>query len=255
MQKPSAMLEPRVDPEIRGVNIDGACLFDPFSRGKCSGNPAAVFHGRCPGRDGIQSRIVWKRQVTRRHTPLAPMRIFLQVSEEYLGGTLGFEEIRDTFTNIGDTIEGADIAPVLSELQQQEERVVRACDKYLRRYDPPAAAIFAGCSYALFAAKMLGRYLDADICCVGSRNRVEEAPFPVVHADGLPQVKDLIRVHGPDLVIGSSFERAVSGDVAFCGIVPPLRGTVRLYPSPLAGINGTLSFIENVLNACMDKKI
>jgi hypothetical protein len=29
---------------------------------------------------------------------------------------------------------------------------------------------------------------------------------------------------------------------------------VKLFPHPVAGITGTLSFIENVLNACMDRK-
>ncbi|MGD0079115.1 MAG: nitrogenase component 1 [Methanoregula sp.] len=248
-----AMLGPRVDPEAPGVNIDGACLFDPFSRG----NVQEIL--RLFSMASVPAGTVFCQDRLEKAGRASPYTIgtnddFSSGVGRNLGGTLGFNEIRDTFTNIGGTVEGTDIDPVLSELQQQEERVVRACDKYLRRYDPPAVAIFAGCSYALFAAKTLGRYLDAGICCVGSRNRVEEAQFPVVHADGLSQVKELIQAHGPDLVIGSSFERAVSGDVAFCGIVPPIRGTVRLYPAPLAGINGTLSFIENVLNACMDKK-
>jgi hypothetical protein len=36
------------------------------------------------------------------------------------------------------------------------------------------------------------------------------------------------------------------------GITPPLRGVVRLAPVPLAGINGTLFVMEQVLNACND---
>ncbi len=47
----------------------------------------------------------------------------------------------------------------------------------------------------------------------------------------------------------------MSGNAAFVGITPPLRGKVRLYPAPLAGINGMLSFIEQVLNACIDTNI
>jgi hypothetical protein len=43
------------------------------------------------------------------------------------------------------------------------------------------------------------------------------------------------------------------GDRAFLGITPPLRGVIRLAPTPLAGINGTLFFVEQVLNACMDR--
>jgi hypothetical protein len=54
--------------------------------------------------------------------------------------------------------------------------------------------------------------------------------------------------------MGSSFERSICESQAFTGITPPLRGTVRLAPTPFAGINGTLSLVEQVLNACMDKK-
>ena len=249
-----AMLGPRVDPGAHGVNIDGACLFDPFSRGNVQEILRLFSLASGPAGTVFCQDLLEKAGHASLYT-LGTNEDFSSGIGKNLGGTLGFDEIRATFKKIGDTIDGVDIGPVFSELQQQEERVVRACDKYLRRYDRPAAAIFAGRSYALFAAMMLVRYLDADICCVGSRNLVGEAPFPVMHADGLPQVKALLQAHDPDLVIGSSFERSVSGDVAFCGIVPPLRRAVRLYPAPLAGINGTLSFIENVLNACMDKKV
>jgi nitrogenase molybdenum-iron protein alpha/beta subunit len=69
---------------------------------------------------------------------------------------------------------------------------------------------------------------------------------------GLREAKTIIELHNPDLVLGSSFERSVSGNRAFYGITPPLMGVVRLAPVPLAGVNGTLFFMEQVLNACMD---
>lgn len=79
--------------------------------------------------------------------------------------------------------------------------------------------------------------------------------YPVQEAGSLSKVKELIQAHHPDLVIGSSFERSLRGNAAFVGVIPPMRGRVRLFPAPLAGINGTLSLIEHVLNACMDRKI
>ena len=161
---------------------------------------------------------------------------------------------RATFHEIGNRVEEADIDPVILELRQQEERVVRACDKYLQRFDPRLPPIFAGYSYARFAAEVLDHYLDAEICCTGSRNMAGASQFPVTRADGISQVSDLIRTHSPDLVIGSSFERAICRDAAFVGIIPPLRVRCVSRPAPLAGINGTLSFIEHVLNACMDRK-
>ncbi len=109
-------------------------------------------------------------------------------------------------------------------------------------------------SYAQFAAESLARYLDTDVRFVGTRNAPTIFSCPARQVTGLEEVSREIEQASPDLVLGSSFERSVSGDRAFVGIVPPLRGRVRLSHPPLAGISGTLSFIENVLNACMDKK-
>ena len=173
---------------------------------------------------------------------------------EYCGGTLGFRAIEAAFWRLGDLFEDADVDPVFSELEQQEERMVKACDKYLLRFDPPSIVIFAGFSYALHVAATLERYLDADICCIGSRNAPDESKYPVEQVTGLDGVRSLIGQYNPDLVMGSSFERSVCETRAFTGITPPLRGTVRLAPTPFVGINGTLSLVEQVLNTCMDKK-
>jgi len=248
-----AMLAPEVDPATPGVNIDGICLFDPFS----SGNVQEVLRLCAMASVPVGTVFCQDRLETVYHAAAYTVGTngdFASGVGKYSGGMLGFDAVRATFTRIADIIEGADCSPVLAELDYQEERIVRACDKYLHRYDPPATAIFAGCSYATFAARVLEEYLDAEICCIGSRTKMCDAPFPSTETGGLSEVKDLLDAHHPDLVIGSSFERSVSGDAAFVGIIPPLRGKVRLFPSPLAGTNGTLSFVEHVLNACMDKK-
>jgi hypothetical protein len=112
--------------------------------------------------------------------------------------------------------------------------------------------IFAGASYAEFAAQTLEHYLDADIRFIGLRNPGGPSRYPGHLVTGLKEAKTLIELHDPDIVLGSSFERTVSGNRAFFGITPPLRGGVRLAPVPLAGVNGTLFFMEQVLNACMD---
>jgi nitrogenase molybdenum-iron protein alpha/beta subunit len=148
----------------------------------------------------------------------------------------------------------ADISPVNEEIEREDERIIRVCDKFLRRFDPPQAVIFSGFSYASFAAKILKQYLDAEILYVGSRNEPGSSPFPGGHVQGLSQVTSLIRQFNPDLIVGSSFERSVDSRQAFVGLTPPLRGMVKLAPPSVAGITGTLSYIENVLNACMDRK-
>jgi nitrogenase molybdenum-iron protein alpha/beta subunit len=248
-----ARLGPQIEPDAPGVNIDGACLFDPFSCGNVQEIRRMFAMAAVPtGTIFCQDRL---ENVFR----AAPWTIgtnedFPSGAGQSLGGTLGPDALRTTFNEIGNRVETADVEPVLLEIRLQEERIVRACDKYLQRFDPPSAAIFAGYSYARFAAEVLDRYLDAEICCIGSRNVPDDSRFPVTRAEGISQVNELITAHHPDLVIGSSFERAISRDTAFVGLIPPLRGTVRLSPAPLAGINGTLSFIEHVLNACMDRK-
>jgi nitrogenase molybdenum-iron protein alpha/beta subunit len=247
-----SVLAPKIDPETEGVNIEGICLFDLFSRGNQLEitrllRMANIPTGTVISADKLEN--IWRASPF----TIGTNEDFGSGIGKHLGGTLGFEKIRNTFKRLGDHFENANIDPVLTELEQQEERVVRACDKYLHRYNPPSTAIFAGWSYAVFAAETLSHYLDADICCIGSRTKAGESSYPVVHAAGLSQVSELIRASDPDLVIGSSFERSVCKDKAFTSIIPPVRGRVRLYPTPIAGISGNLSFIENVLNACMDK--
>ncbi|HEX3000921.1 MAG TPA: nitrogenase component 1 [Methanoregula sp.] len=248
-----AMLEPGVDPETYGVNSEGACLFDPFA----AGNVQEV--RRLLGMAAVPVATVFSSDVLDRMYHAAPFTIgtnadFPSGVGENLGGMLGLTCIRETFTRISDTVDGACCDRVFSELEIQEERLVRACDKYLQRYDPPSAAIFAGSSYAIFAADALHTYLDAEICCIGTRNAPGDSGFRIEEASSLSRVRELIAAHDPDIVIGSSFERSLCKEKAFTGIIPPLRGRVRIYPAPLAGINGTLSFMESVLNSCMDKK-
>ncbi len=97
-------------------------------------------------------------------------------------------------------------------------------------------------------------YLDADIRYIGSRNEPGTTLYPAGHVQGLTQVQDLIRNHDPDLVLGSSFERSTDPGRAFVGLTPPLRGMVKLAPHPVAGISGSLTLVEDVLNACMDQR-
>ncbi|PKG33479.1 nitrogenase component 1 [Methanoregula sp.] len=251
--KAISILEPRIDPGTPGVNIDGACLFDPFAAGNIQETR------RLLGMASVPVATVFSSDVLDRVYHAAPYTIgtngdFPSGVGETLGGILGLTGVRETFTRLGDAIDGADCDPVFAELEQQEERLVRACDKFLQRYDPPSTAIFAGSSYALFAAEALHTYLDAEICCIGTRNVPGESRFRTEQVSSLSRVRELIATHDPDLVIGSSFERSLSQEKAFTGIIPPLRGRVRIYPAPLAGINGTLSFMESVLNSCMDKK-
>jgi nitrogenase molybdenum-iron protein alpha/beta subunit len=248
-----SILAPSVDPDRVGINIEGACLFDPFYKGNIQeivrllGN-ASVPAGTVFCSDRLES--------VRHATPytIGTNGDFSSGVGSFLGGTLGFDEIRTTFNTIASVYPDADPSPVEEEIEREEERIVRACDKFLRRFDPPHAVIFSGFSYAEFAAKTLRKYLDAEILFVGTRNEPGTCPYPCEHMQGLSDVRKSIRHYNPDLVIGSSFERSVEPKLAFIGLTPPVRGVVKLAPHPVAGITGTLLFVEEVLNSCRDQK-
>jgi nitrogenase molybdenum-iron protein alpha/beta subunit len=252
-KKALCVLAPSVDPDKEGVNIDGVCIFDPFS----GGNVQEVV--RLLGSASVRVSTVFCSDRLEKVKRSAAYTVgtngdFSSGIGTNLGGMLGFEEIRTTFRRVASVCPDADPTPVEMEIEREDERIVRACDKYLRRFDPPHAVIFGNFSYATFAARTLRYYLDADILFVGSRNKPGNSPFPVEHVQGFSRVKTLIRHHNPDLVIGSSFERSVDTNRAFVGLTPPLRGMVKLAPHAIAGITGTLSFVEDVLNACIDRK-
>lgn len=247
-----SILAPRVDPDVSGVNVDGACLFDPFSAGNVQEIRRLLTMAGIPVGTVFSHDRLDRVQHASSYT-IGTNEDFTSGIGEYCGGTLGFKAIKASFGRLSEVFEEADVDRVFSEIEQQEERMVRACDKYLLRFDPPSVVIFSGFSYALHVAETLERYLDADIRCIGSRNTPGQSKYPVEQVTGLEGVKSLIGQYNPDLVMGSSFERSVSGARAFTGITPPLRGTIRLAPTPFAGINGTLSLVEQVLNTCMDR--
>jgi len=247
-------LRPRIDTENTGVNIDGACLFDPFYKGNVRELSRLLYKANVPVATVFCSDVLGRVREASPFT-IGTNRDIASGVGENLGGTLGINELRDTFCRIGNTFDGSDIGPVLHEIAREENRIIQVCDKFLRRFDPPRVAVLSWASYAAYAADTLRSCLDAEIACIGTRTTIPaEYPFAAVRAEGLDQVKALIEKHKPDLVIGSSFERSVCGDAAFVGLTPPLRGKVRLASRPIAGIEGTLGFIEDVLNACMDRK-
>ena len=252
-KKALSVLAPSVDPDTPGINIDGVCLFDPFSSGNVREIVRLLDNASVPVGTVFCSDRLEQVKHAAAYT-VGTNGDFSSGVGEWLGGTLGFEEIKTTLTRVASIYSEADPAPVFEELEREDERIVRACDKFLRRFDPPHTMIFGGFSYATFAAHTLKHYLDADIRYSGFRNEPGTSSSSASHVQGFSQVKELIRHYNPDLVIGSSFERSVDPGPAFVGLTPPVRGVVKLAPHPVAGISGTLSFIEDVLNACMDRR-
>jgi nitrogenase molybdenum-iron protein alpha/beta subunit len=249
-----SILEPAIDSDAVGINIDGVSLFDPFHRGNVQEVVRLLTQACVPAGTVLCFDHIDKLK----HCSPFTLGVDGDLASglgNYLGNTLGFHAINETFNRIGQVIEDSNVESVINENSRQEERVIQVCDKFLRRFDPPSVVIFASFSIGAFVANLLDKYLDAEIVCIGSRtDQKYDLPYQVQRVDGLSDVKRLIDYYTPDLVVGSSFERSVKGGAAFVGITPPLRGTVRLASRPLAGIEGSLFLIEDVLNACMDRQ-
>ncbi len=243
----------KTDPETPGVNIDGLSRFDPFS----TGNLMEISRLLAASKTPVASRLCRGPYAAVSHCSAYTVESNPDLpggTGESLGNMLGFGAVRATCRTLEEKGLSADIASVISEADAAEERVIRACDRYLRRHDPPVAAIFSWFPYARFAAEALTRYLDAGIAIIGSRTATGPSPYRAVHTIDHRKIANLIAGEQPDLIIGSSFEHSLSPETAFVPLTPPVRGRVLLRSTPVAGTEGTLAFMETVLNACMDKK-
>lgn len=248
-----AALGPEVDPEAKGVNIAGFNLLDPFNQGNL------LEAGRLLSLAGAPAGTRIPQDPLDRISRCGPCTVSVNPdlpcgTGELAGDLLGLPAVDKTFSRLGDRLPAIDISPVLAEASRAEERIQRAADKYLRRFDPPRAALFGGLAYAGFAGEALHHFLDADILVIGSRNGIRPSPFPVREMTQIGGINGFLSGERPDLVVGSSFERSAWPEAAFVGLTPPLRGRVLLRSRCLAGIEGTLSLMEEVLNACMDRK-
>jgi nitrogenase molybdenum-iron protein alpha/beta subunit len=247
-----AALDPEAAPGAEGVNTAGFNLLDPFSPGNL------LEAGRLLSLAGVPAGTRIPLDRLDRISRCGPWTVTVNPdlpsgAGEVLGNLLGLPALERVFSRIADRFPEADIGPVLAEASRAEERIQRAADKYLRRFDPPRAALFGGLAYAAFAAEALRRYLDADILVIGSRNGIRPTPFRVREMAQAGGIQEFLSGERPDLVAGSSFEKSAWPEAAFVGLTPPLRGQVLLRSRALAGIEGTLSFMEEVLNACMDR--
>ncbi len=243
-----------IDQDHRGVNLDGISLLDPFARGNvmeaerilaCAGIPVATIFTSCRPEDlgcAAPYTITANPDLT---TPWG----------EPAGSLLGIDRTLQTISGISALTGGGFPEILRNEAIYAKERISRAADKFLRRFDPPSVAVFGEFSYAEYACRILDQYLDASITVLGSRNRPGSTRFRVAGASSLDSVKDLLERDPPDLIIGSSYEQMLLPGTAFVPFTYPLRGVVRLRDQPLIGLQGELGLIEDVLNACRDHAV
>jgi len=246
-------IAPAIDPDAPGVNIDGISLADPFYRGSLmEGRRLLIGAGA-----GVAATFCADRYAALNRAGGLTVGVNPDLASgigEWCGSLLGLDGVRAAFERLEAACGEVDAEPVYRECARAEKQIAKACDKYLRRFDPPRAAVFSGFSYAVHAAETLERYLDADIVAVASRSTVQPSRYRAEQVTDLSRVREVLREHAPDLIIGSSYEQTLAPDAAFVGLTPPLRGRILLHAHPLAGIEGTLYLMEEVLNACMDRE-
>lgn len=246
-------LGPAVDGERPGVNIDGLISADPFSRGdRMEAERLLAMAGVTPATRFCADTLEAAFHAATITVSANPD--FRSGAGKDAGSLMGIKPLKSCFAAVGTLCSEADVEPVMEAIDEAEERIVHACDRHLRRFDPPAAAIFSGFGPAEAVATMLRDYLDAEIVAIGSRNRPGPSKFPVVETRDLDTITDMIAACNPDLVIGSAYEESVAGRASFVPLTLPVRGRVLLAHRPLAGTEGALWIMESVLNACMDAK-
>lgn len=236
--------------EREGINIEGICSVDPFS----AGNLTEVL--RLLNLAGIGAAAVYCRDTlgSARNPAAAGFSVNPDYDRESSNPPepfLGTDGVVAAFSKITDLFPDADIEPVISGAEEAEERIVKACDKFLRKHDPPSAAIFSTSFYAEFSVKTLMKYLDAGICFAGTRNSdgIGLTKVPSGKAADIRTIKSIISEESPDLLLGSSFENAAAPRIPFVGLTFPQRSRFTLHNKPIAGIEGSLAFMEDVLNA------
>lgn len=231
-----------------GVNLGGICLLDPFWRGNMHESK------RILAMAGIPVGAVLSYDQLKSLYKTAPVTV--SANPDYAaplgrscGSLLGLSSLKQTLMHAADTIPGADPTPVLKECEKAEEMVVAACEKYLRRNDPPVAAISAQAGYAAFFSDILLRYLGSEQPLILPRNATSTPGIT-----DYDQIRSALHAEFYTLVIGSSYEARILPGAAFTGITPPNRGRITLGSRPLAGIEGTLHAVEMILNAMMDQR-
>lgn len=238
----------KTDESRKGVNIDGISLLDLFWRGNMHEADRLLRLMDIPvGIRLAKDSYAEIKKGAALHT--------VSVNPSYpsgVGTMLGsflFPDLKDTCENLAKTFPNADIGPVLDEWARADEQMFYSSDKYLRKYEPPVVAVCAQENYALFAKTMMERYFGAEVPVLFSRNRTS-ARIPC--ETDLTKIVREISAASPDLILGSTFEANAYPNAAFLGITPPDRSRVSIAARPIAGIEGGIMFLENVLNTLID---
>ena len=243
-------LNPVCDETKEAVNIEGICSLDPFYRGNLNEAKRLLNLAEIP----IGTTFFHDTYNCTKN----PSKYSISANPDYDTGVaeksfdiLGLTATENAFSKLSEIFQDTDLDAVLSLTEEADEILTKAGDKFLRKYDPPRAAVFSTGSYTEFACNILVKYMDADIVCAGARNRdiTTEAGLKSDMINHLRPIKSAIERENPDIIIGSSFEYAKFPKVPFVGLTFPIRHIKMLSHRPVSGPEGSLYFMESVINS------
>ena len=225
-----------------GVNIDGLCSVDRFSPGnlmeakRLLGIAKIPIAAQCSG--GSLDDLSRAAMNTVSVNPS-----FKSGVGTVSGSLLGLGSMKVAFSDLSRQFPDADVSTLVDECEAAEEIIIKECDRYLRRHDPPTVGIFAPTAYADCAEELLVRYFDAEIVCTALRDP------PSGSRSGLRDIREMLNQEMPDLILGSSFEQAMAPDTLFVGITFPLRSGSVIQHRPICGTEGILALTERIIHA------
>ena len=129
-------------PDTNRVNIDGINLIDPFARG----NQREA--ERLLRLMGLSVGTVFCHDTCQALNTTAGFSVTVNPdlgsgNGQEMGSFLGLAAIRTTADSLADRFCNAETGRIEKEIRTVGERIIKAADKYLKRFDPPSVAIFS----------------------------------------------------------------------------------------------------------------
>ncbi|WFN37115.1 nitrogenase component 1 [Methanomicrobium antiquum] len=244
-------LKPTCDPEKNGVNIEGICSLDPYSRGNLNEAERLLHVSEIP-KASVFFKDTYNACKNPSCTSISANPDYNTDVSKVTYSILGLKETEDAFEKLSNQFPEANTEPVFNLTEEAEEIMRKAGEKFLRRNDSPRAAVFSTKSYSKFACDILKNYLDAEIVTVNTRNDNNNSDNS--DSNNLREIVKKIDAEKPDIILGSSFEYAKFPKKPFFGLTFPIRHQKMLWHRPLCGVEGSLYFMDSVLNSLESKR-
>jgi len=136
-------LDPTVSHEGHGVNIDGLSPFDPFHQGNFQEAMRLLASAGATEGAALSTGTYRYGELLSPYTLHSNPDLGLDLGES-LGSLVGLSNVKEAFERLEKFSEKA--KEVLDrDIPSAEGKIAAACDRYLKRFDPPTVALFGQC--------------------------------------------------------------------------------------------------------------